>query len=94
MNPTYKFSLVLWVGGTALIVASWVNIVTPKVGWIGFGIAAAGTLLSWVSNRATSTLPPRNPPGPLCACCLLHQSNDCRRPERPYAVTCPDFLRA
>ena len=30
-----------WWGGTALIVGSWFHIVSPTVGWVGFGIAAA-----------------------------------------------------
>jgi hypothetical protein len=94
MNSAYKFSMVLWVGGTVLILASWADAVTPQVGWIGFGIAGAGTLLSMVSNRLS---PPAAPPtitSHLCSSCLLHQSNECRRPERPMAVACPEYMKA
>lgn len=93
MNSAYRFSMVLWIGGTALIVGSWANVVTPQVGWIGFGIAGAGTLLSMASNRVSS-VPRRERPSNLCGSCLLHQSNDCRRPERPHAVTCPEYMKA
>ena len=94
MNPSYKFSWVLWIGGSALVAASWADLVTPQVGWIGFGVAGAGTLLSMVSNRASPPTHATASPSLLCGSCLLHQSNDCRRAERPYAVTCPEFLRA
>lgn len=47
----YKLAWLIWVVGTALIVMSWVNIVSPTVGWTGFVIAMLGTLLSFVSNR-------------------------------------------
>jgi len=93
MNRVYRFSMVLWAVGTALIVGSWVDVVTPHVGWIGFGVALSGTILSMVSNRVSSE-PVRYRPSDLCSSCLLHQSNDCRRPERPYAVTCPDHMKA
>jgi hypothetical protein len=92
MNAVYKFSLVLWVGGSALIAASWADAVTPEIGWIGFGVAGAGTLLSMVSNRV-SPKPPPAAAGALCVSCLLHESNDCRRPERPHAITCPEYMR-
>lgn len=51
MTPVYKFSWVLWIGGTLLIVASWVELIPVTIGWIGFGIALAGTLLSMASNK-------------------------------------------
>ncbi len=94
MNSAHRFSWLLWLGGTALIVASWTDAVTPQVGWMGFGIALAGTLLSSVSNRVAPMAARPVPPSVLCGSCLLHQSNDCRRPERPHAVQCPEYLRA
>jgi hypothetical protein len=36
----------LWLIGTVLIVLSWVNAVTPVVGWIGFGVAGVGWVIS------------------------------------------------
>ncbi len=43
---THTFCRVLWWGGSALILASWVDAVTPTVGWIGFAVAGVGWLLS------------------------------------------------
>jgi hypothetical protein len=40
----------LWVVGTAIIVASWTQVVTPTVGWVGFAIALAGTGLSMLAQ--------------------------------------------
>src|SRR4051794_36896657 len=36
----------IWIVGTALIILSWTNAVPPWVGWIGFGIAGVGWLVS------------------------------------------------
>jgi hypothetical protein len=47
----YKFCWAMWIGGTILIVASWVNVVSITVGWVGFGIALAGTLISRVAHH-------------------------------------------
>ncbi len=47
----YKFCWAMWLGGTLLIVASWANVVTPPVGWVGFAVALAGTLLSFGAQR-------------------------------------------
>ncbi len=57
MTRMYRFCWVLWIGGTAVIVASWLNIVTPAVGWVGFGVALAGTLLSFGAQQR-----PQQPP--------------------------------
>ena len=37
----------LWAGGTVLIVLSWLEVVSPTVGWIGFGIGFVGSVISW-----------------------------------------------
>jgi hypothetical protein len=36
-----------WAVGTALIVLSWFEVVTPQVGWIGFGIGMVGSVMGW-----------------------------------------------
>jgi membrane-bound ClpP family serine protease len=51
MSAMYKFCWVLWIGGTILILASWVDVVSPTVGWVGFAIALIGTLLSFVAQK-------------------------------------------
>jgi hypothetical protein len=41
-----------WWAGTIVIVLSWVDVVPPVVGWVGFGIAAIAAFVSVVVNRA------------------------------------------
>jgi hypothetical protein len=93
MNSVHSLSWALWLGGTALIVASWVDLVASPVGWIGFGVAAAGTRLSSFNNRLSGSHPVRQHPFSPCKTCLLHQSHECRRPERPNATTCPESFK-
>ena len=38
----------VWLIGTALIAGSWFSIVSPTVGWVGFGLAGAAALGSYV----------------------------------------------
>lgn len=40
---------ILWLAGTALIVGSWVNVVPPEVGWLGFAVAGGAYLISLVA---------------------------------------------
>jgi hypothetical protein len=54
----YKFCWAMWIGGTILIVASWANVVTPTIGWIGFGVALIGTLLSFGAQQRSPPQPP------------------------------------
>ncbi|HVX83424.1 MAG TPA: hypothetical protein VH253_01265 [Phycisphaerae bacterium] len=42
---------VMWLMGTVVIVLSWVNVVPAWVGWIGFGVAGVGWLVSLVVRR-------------------------------------------
>jgi hypothetical protein len=42
-----KIAWWLWAAGTAIIVLSWVNVVSPLIGWGGFAIALTGSILSW-----------------------------------------------
>lgn len=44
----YKAYWPAWWIGTALIACSWFDIVTPTAGWIGFGLAGAAALGSYV----------------------------------------------
>ena len=44
----YKAYWPTWWIGTALIVASWLNVVTPTIGWAGFALAGTATLGSYV----------------------------------------------
>jgi len=46
----------LWIVGTAIIVASWANIVTPTVGWGGFVIALVGTVLNYTQRSSHRNL--------------------------------------
>jgi hypothetical protein len=48
----YHAAWILWIAGTVVIVASWNHIVTPAVGWYGFYVALAGTVLSFFGRRA------------------------------------------
>jgi hypothetical protein len=37
----------MWAIGTALVVLSWVDVVSTTVGWCGFVIGLAGSAASW-----------------------------------------------
>ncbi|MFO0790901.1 MAG: hypothetical protein U0805_15695 [Pirellulales bacterium] len=54
----YKLSWCLWIAGASIIALSWVDIVTHKVGWIGFWIAMTGTGLSFIPHLQTPQPPP------------------------------------
>ena len=60
MTTMYKLCWAMWIAGTILIAASWANFVSPTVGWIGFAVALAGTLLSFVSQQRPQ-LPQKQP---------------------------------
>ena len=56
--------MLIWTAGTILIVLSWVDVVSRDVGWIGFGIALFGVVLSaiphvqaWFGNLPTTHHP-------------------------------------
>ncbi|MBS0207850.1 MAG: hypothetical protein JSS27_02750 [Planctomycetes bacterium] len=46
----YRLCWVLWIFGAILIVLNWGNIVSPTIGWIGFGVAMTGTVLSFLTH--------------------------------------------
>lgn len=51
---TVRFDQVIWAvwwAGTALIVSSWLNIVSNTVGWIGFAAALASSVVSVVVKK-------------------------------------------
>lgn len=37
----------LWAAGTVLIVLSWIDVVAPELGWLGFAVGLAGSVLGW-----------------------------------------------
>jgi hypothetical protein len=55
----YKLCWCLWIGGTAIVAANWLDIVGPSVGWIGWGVALAGTLLSFGAQQAPRQQAPK-----------------------------------
>lgn len=46
-----KLGWALWIVGTAIVLASWVEFVTPDIGWVGFGVAVLGVLMSSATRR-------------------------------------------
>jgi len=42
---------IMWWAGTALIVLSWINVVSPAVGWIGFSAALASSFVSVIAKK-------------------------------------------
>jgi hypothetical protein len=93
VTPLYKVSWALWIAGTILIVGSWINVVPNPIGWIGFGVALAGTLLSMASqSRGLAGSASQGKPF-LCDSCLLNHESLCLRPDRPNATECPDYER-
>ena len=42
---------IAWWSGMALIVGSWVNVVSNTIGWIGFALAMAASVVSVVLSR-------------------------------------------
>jgi hypothetical protein len=51
MTALYMACWALWLVGTALIVLSWMDVVSRPVGWIGFAVAAVGVLLSSAARK-------------------------------------------
>lgn len=41
----------LWIFGAVLIVLSWIRVVSPFIGWVGFFIAGVATVTSIIFNR-------------------------------------------
>jgi hypothetical protein len=48
MNQLEMAYWTAWALGTALIVMSWMDIVSPETGWLGFAIAGAAVFVSYV----------------------------------------------
>lgn len=42
---------ILWLVGGIMIVASWAQILPVEIGWVGFGIAVVGMLMSSATRR-------------------------------------------
>ena len=47
----HRLSWLLWAAGTIVIALSWAGKVSSNAGWIGFAVAAAGSLLSLLPRR-------------------------------------------
>ena len=59
----YKLSWAIWIPGTLLIFLSWGNVVSPKVGNIGWWMAMAGAVLSFIpTKRREADAPPAEKP--------------------------------
>jgi hypothetical protein len=48
----YKIAWGFWIVGSIIVALSWVNAVTSKAGWIGWGVALFGTVLSFLGKRS------------------------------------------
>jgi hypothetical protein len=58
MTALHKACWALWIVGTALIVLSWIDVVSRPVGWVGFAVAVVGVLLSSAARKQ----PPKSTP--------------------------------
>jgi hypothetical protein len=58
MTALHTACWALWLVGTALIVLSWVDVVSRPVGWVGFAVAVVGVLLSSAARKQS---PPSTP---------------------------------
>lgn len=43
----HEYAWYFWCAGTIIIVLSWFDVVSTKIGWLGFGIALIGSVMSW-----------------------------------------------
>jgi hypothetical protein len=59
---TQKVSWGFWTAGTLVIVLSWFRVVSHEVGWIGFGVALLGSVLSWFGPKPRAQPAPGGPP--------------------------------
>lgn len=50
----------LWAAGTVLIALSWFRVVGANIGWCGFAIGMAGSVLGW-GVRPPPSSPPAQP---------------------------------
>ena len=51
----------MWAAGTILIVLSWFDVVSNSVGWFGFLIGLAGSVISWGLRPPAAERPPEPP---------------------------------
>jgi hypothetical protein len=58
----YRFAWLLWLGGTIVILLSWVDAVSPTVGWAGFAVTLAGCALSWIASQPPYPVSPEQKP--------------------------------
>jgi hypothetical protein len=55
MEYRRRIAWILWIPGTALIVGSWIGVIPVTIGWVGFGLALTGTLISAVGSNSPPT---------------------------------------
>jgi hypothetical protein len=51
INRSSQIIWVTWWGGTALIVGSWLGIVSNTIGWIGFSLAISSSFISVMISK-------------------------------------------
>jgi hypothetical protein len=56
-----KIAWYLWAVGTVLIALSWFGVVSNAVGWCGFVIGMAGSVLSWGVRPPQNAARPETP---------------------------------
>jgi membrane-bound ClpP family serine protease len=46
----HRVSWIVWIIGTALIILSWIHVVSGTIGWVGFVLALVGVVLSFIAR--------------------------------------------
>jgi hypothetical protein len=51
LSKLWRLCMALWIVGTVIVVLSWIDVVSPTIGWVGFAIGGIGTLISLKVRR-------------------------------------------
>ena len=54
----------MWAIGSVLIALSWFSVVSTTIGWIGFGVGMAGSMIGWGLKPPPSEPTPKEPDDP------------------------------